>query len=231
MDNTIYLFDFAETIATLSPNRFEQVADFLQARNITRGLEQIAHAAWEADERFIYSSVGIKTEAEKRDFYIGYNNYLLNRLGLETASLPAEMYEFIRSRSRHWLLRECVLKELRVLKSNGKRVGILSNFDPVLEQILSQLGVKEYLDYVWISALVGLEKPDQKFYDLFLSHFEIEPASCLYLGDSVIRDYYPAKQAGMHAVLLASKFTRCPVGIRTVSSVSEFCKLRLGGQD
>jgi len=227
LDNTIYLFDFAETIATLSPNRFEQVAEFLQARYITRGLEQIAHAAWETDEIFIFSSVEIKTEAAKRDFYVEYNKHLLNRLGIERRSLPAEMYEFIKSSSKHWRLREYVLKELKVLKSNGKKVGILSNFDPVLEQILTQLGVKEYLDYVWISALVGLEKPDQRFYDMFLSHFEIEPAKCLYLGDSLVRDYYPAAQAGMHAVLLKNGFTHYPGDIRTVSNVSEFCRLRL----
>jgi len=227
LDNTVYLFDFAETIATLSPNRLEQVAGFLHARDIERSLEQIAEVAWEADEIFIYSSVEIRTEAARRGFYIEYNNYLLNRLGVEGRSLPAEMYEFIKSSSRHWLLREYVLKELEVLKSNGKKVGILSNFDPVLEKILTRLGVKEYLDYVWISALVGLEKPDQRFYDMFLSHFEIEPAKCLYLGDSLVRDYYPAAQAGMHAVLLKNGFTHYPGDIRTVSNVSEFCRLRL----
>ena len=227
MNNTVYLFDFAETIATLSPNRFEQVERFLLAKDIRRSLGEIADAALETDELFIYSSVDINTDALKRDFYIRYNRYLLGRLGLDRSSLPAEMYDFIRSSSRHWIMRECAVKEIKDLKSNGNRVGILSNFDPVLEKILTNLGVREYLDYVWISALVGLEKPDQRFYSLFLSHFGIDPAKCLYLGDSVVRDYFPAKQAGMHAVLLNNGFTRYPGGIRMVNSVSEFCSLRI----
>lgn len=53
------------------------------------------------------------------------------------------------------------------------------------------------------SGLEGVEKPDPRMYQIALERAgNIVPEEALHIGDSMRKDYLPAKSLGMHALLL-----------------------------
>ncbi|HVP39385.1 MAG TPA: HAD family hydrolase [Candidatus Saccharimonadales bacterium] len=85
---------------------------------------------------------------------------------------------------------------LRALRGRA-RLGILSNFTGNLELILSQEGLRDLVDGVFDSAVVGLRKPDPAFFRHALERLGAEPARALMVGDSVDMDLRPARALGM----------------------------------
>ncbi|GER32842.1 haloacid dehalogenase-like hydrolase domain-containing protein [Striga asiatica] len=58
-------------------------------------------------------------------------------------------------------------------------------------------------DFGVFSGLEGIEKPDPKMYEIALERAgNIAPEEALHIGDSMRKDYLPAKAVGMHALLL-----------------------------
>ena len=58
-------------------------------------------------------------------------------------------------------------------------------------------------DFGVFSGLVGVEKPDPRIYEIALEKAgNIAPEEALHIGDSMRKDYIPARTVGMHALLL-----------------------------
>ncbi|KAB1227503.1 Ervatamin-B [Morella rubra] len=58
-------------------------------------------------------------------------------------------------------------------------------------------------DFGVFSGLEGIEKPDPRIYEIALERAgNIAPEEVLHFGDSMRKDYVPAKSVGMHALLL-----------------------------
>ncbi|KAI3781642.1 hypothetical protein L2E82_11662 [Cichorium intybus] len=95
---------------------------------------------------------------------------------------------------------------LRWIRSQGVTVGIVSNAEyRYPDVILPALGLHEgsEWDFGVFSGLEGVEKPDPKLYKIALERAgNIAPEEALHIGDSMRKDYLPAKSIGMHALLL-----------------------------
>ncbi|XP_071722935.1 uncharacterized protein [Rutidosis leptorrhynchoides] len=95
---------------------------------------------------------------------------------------------------------------LRWLRSQGVTVGVVSNAEyRYPDVILPALGLNEGSEYDFgvFSGLVGVEKPNPKIYEIALERAgNIAPEETLHIGDSMRKDYAPAKSIGMHALLL-----------------------------
>lgn len=58
-------------------------------------------------------------------------------------------------------------------------------------------------DFGVFSGLEGVEKPDPRLYEIALARAgNIAPEEALHIGDSMRKDYLPAKSVGMHALLV-----------------------------
>ncbi len=58
-------------------------------------------------------------------------------------------------------------------------------------------------DFGVFSGLEGVEKPDPQIYKIALERAgDVAPEEILHIGDSMRKDYMPAKSVGMHALLL-----------------------------
>lgn len=58
-------------------------------------------------------------------------------------------------------------------------------------------------DFGVFSGLEGVEKPNPRIYEIALERAgNINPQEALHIGDSMRKDYEPAKSIGMHALLL-----------------------------
>ncbi|CAI0375823.1 unnamed protein product [Linum tenue] len=96
---------------------------------------------------------------------------------------------------------------LRWARESGVLVGIVSNAEYRYQDvILPALGLHQgsEWDFGVFSGIVGVEKPDPRIYEIALERAgkDIRPEETLHIGDSMRKDYLPAKKVGMNAVLL-----------------------------
>jgi putative hydrolase of the HAD superfamily len=84
----------------------------------------------------------------------------------------------------------------------GLRACCVSNSDGRAELHLKTFGVREGLEFVVDSQLVGVEKPDPRIFDIALSKLALSAARTVYVGDIRSVDEAGARAAGMHFVLI-----------------------------
>lgn len=92
-----------------------------------------------------------------------------------------------------------VLDELRAC---GLRLGVISNWDTRLPEILRQLDLARRFDAVIHSSAVGVEKPDSRIFRRALRELGVEARAALHVGDNRLEDLEGAMGAGMRALLL-----------------------------
>ena len=86
---------------------------------------------------------------------------------------------------------------LDYLASRGKRLGVISNWDPSAKPILTGLGILDCFEVVVISSEVGASKPDERIFRIALEQAGIAPGVCLYVGDNYYDDAVGASAVGM----------------------------------
>ena len=194
------LFDFVNTIAFLEPRREDILCDYVESRTGTKlNKSQVLAGFIRVDERMPYSSVKIRNFQEKKDFYNNYNDELFRELNLEESSGFCDYYYSVK---KGWVLDSQIVDLFRFLKSKEMRIGIVSNFDDNLEEILKRLEIRNMIDFVAVSQEIGLEKPDIKFYKYVQKGYNIDLDTTIYVGDSYNLDYVPSQKAGYKSVLI-----------------------------
>jgi HAD superfamily hydrolase (TIGR01509 family) len=91
---------------------------------------------------------------------------------------------------------------LEILKDNGLRLTVVSNSNGIIEEIMSDLGIRTYFNKIIDSHYVGFEKPDQRLFKHALDISGADPAYTLHIGDLYHVDVIGAWSAGVHALLL-----------------------------
>jgi HAD superfamily hydrolase (TIGR01509 family) len=94
------------------------------------------------------------------------------------------------------------VEALRGLRSAGFRLGVLANQPASARADLERAGITALCDGVWLSAAVGLSKPDQAFFGVALDAWGMAPAHVAYVGDRPDNDVAPAKALGLCTVRL-----------------------------
>ena len=86
------------------------------------------------------------------------------------------------------------------------QIGVLSNFDSRLEQILRATQLHHYFDFFLTSHECQVSKPHQDIFRAALQSAKnpIQPAQALHIGDSYHLDFVGAVNAGWNAILVMS---------------------------
>jgi putative hydrolase of the HAD superfamily len=95
-----------------------------------------------------------------------------------------------------------VTPALDELTRSGLTLGIISNFEPWLEDLLVSLDLAAYFSVRVVSGLEGVEKPDPAIFRLALARAGVAPAEAVYVGDVPDFDVEPAAAVGMFPVLV-----------------------------
>ncbi len=101
-----------------------------------------------------------------------------------------------------WRVYDDVIPTLTELKRRDIRLGVISNFDSRLDDLLQALDVRQFFDSVHISTRAGAAKPDPMIFDTALAFHNIETQQAWHIGDSVREDIEGAEAAGLKAILL-----------------------------
>lgn len=125
-----------------------------------------------------------------RDLGISDGNGLIDRVYAEFTDLA------------NYALFEDVRPTLERLRAAGLRLGVVSNFEEWLEQLLEDLGVSTFFDVQVISGVEGMEKPDPRIFRLAMERAGVRPEASVYVGDNPEFDVEPAAAVGMFPVLI-----------------------------
>lgn len=87
------------------------------------------------------------------------------------------------------------------LKQNGVRVGVISNADGTVADLLNLHGWDGIFEVVIDSGVVGVSKPDPRIFELALTQVGVDSANALYVGDLPSVDVQGSIHAGMGAIL------------------------------
>lgn len=119
------------------------------------------------------------------------------------AQLTYAAWTFRRASTKRLRLYEGATDLLDALKAQGRRVVLLSNAQELYTlPELTQLGLDEHLDDVFISSMVGWKKPSPEFYRLALVTTGSKPATTLMVGNDPGADIAGAHRMRMDAVYL-----------------------------
>ena len=102
-----------------------------------------------------------------------------------------------------WEVAPCIENTLNELQSRGFMLGVVSNFDERLEDVLSAVNLRQYFSVIMTSVTAGVEKPDVQIFEKTLNRLHIDPWNALHIGDDLIEDYESAWQSKMNAILFA----------------------------
>jgi putative hydrolase of the HAD superfamily len=102
----------------------------------------------------------------------------------------------------HWIADLEAAPMLQRLKSDGLKLGVISNFDFRLYRILDGLDLTRFFDSITISSEAGYAKPRREVYDAALARAGITAHEAMHIGDSEHLDFAPAAALGMAAMLI-----------------------------
>ncbi len=112
-----------------------------------------------------------------------------------------ELYQLFKQPTVWRLFPEC-LEVMQTLRRQGYIVGVISNWDIRLLDLLQGMGLMTFVQHVSISALVGWEKPHSAIFQHALTAVAVSPERALHIGDNLQADAQGAHQAGMQPLWL-----------------------------
>jgi putative hydrolase of the HAD superfamily len=128
-----------------------------------------------------------------------------------------------------WRFYDDVESALRLLRSRGLKIGVVSNWDTRLKAISDGLGLTSLVDFMVISAEVGVRKPDPGIFRMALRRAGVRPEEAIHVGDLLEEDVEGARRAGVRPVLIdrRKRITEgvLPTDVRVVGTLGELMPL------
>jgi putative hydrolase of the HAD superfamily len=131
-----------------------------------------------------------------------------------------ELYERF-ARPDAWRIFDDVPPALEELTARGMRLGVISNWDERLRELLRGLRLDNYFETIIISCEAGYSKPSPVIFERAAEGLGLPPGSVLHVGDSLEMDVRGAESAGFHAVQIRRGKEQIGAGeIKTLAEVA-----------
>lgn len=112
-----------------------------------------------------------------------------------------ELYDYFQT-EKPWFIYADVIPSLKLWQQEGIELGIISNFDTRIYEILDHLKLRKYFLTITISSVTGSAKPEAKIFTTALAKHDCEPENAWHIGDSIKEDYWGAKDVGIKSFCL-----------------------------
>jgi putative hydrolase of the HAD superfamily len=197
-------FDVGETLVHPAPSFPELFAQVVERQGHRVLPEEVVDASRAVNARFSQASrdgsLWTTSPERSRAFWSSVYVAMLGELGLPSQDgLRDALYVAFTDRSNYTLFDD-VRPILEQLASEGYALGIVSNFEAWLDDLLADLGVRDAFGVRVISGIEGMEKPDPRIYRLALDRADIDAADAVYVGDNPEFDIVPTAALGMFPV-------------------------------
>lgn len=112
-----------------------------------------------------------------------------------------ELYVYFATK-KPWYIYPDVINSLKSWQQKKVELGIISNFDTRIYQVLELLQLSSYFTSITISSEVGSAKPDSLIFKTALAKHNCLPEQAWHIGDSLREDYQGANALKIKAFLL-----------------------------
>ena len=134
-----------------------------------------------------------------------------------------ELFEVFRSDA--WELFPETTELLEKLKKADLKLGIISNFDSRVYDVMNDLGIGGYFDTIIISSEAGYAKPHSRIFKLALQKSGASAHECIHVGDDLNNDFHSPRTVGIKALLLDREGQNEAIGERNrISTLTEILK-------
>jgi len=86
---------------------------------------------------------------------------------------------------------------IETMRTSGCKIGIVANQARTVVQALERDGIANLVDFLGVSAIVGIEKPSPEIFELALAELGTPAAQTLHVGNRLDTDVLPAQKLGM----------------------------------
>jgi putative hydrolase of the HAD superfamily len=218
----LVLFDVGSTLVDPHPSAQDLMLRVLSRHGRPLSAAELARAeprAWSAvAHRMPFQRYG---QQESWAFWDAFYQALLTELELPSdGPIRREMYEEFR-RLENWRLYPDVLPMLEQLRARHIKLGIVSNWEEWLEDLLIALEVHDWFAVVVASGPFGRAKPHPSIFERALE-LAGEPAKrTVYVGDSPREDVDGARQAGLRPILIDRRGRHAALDVERITALSE----------
>ena len=200
------LFDAGETLVHPSPSFPELFTHVLADAGHRRDPDAVLDASRSVFHRFSEAArnndLWTTSQARSERFWKGVYTTMLEELDLGVDEPLRDTLYATFTDPANYALFDDVLEAVAALEADGLALGIVSNFEAWLEDLLGALGVRDRFPVRVISGLEGVEKPDARIFTLALQRIGADAANAVYVGDNPEFDVEPARAVGMAPVLI-----------------------------
>lgn len=203
----IVTFDMGYTLVHFYPSENALYLDAFREVGLAPdpgALQQAREEVWR--EAFAESATEIYEATQERDNELDERliRGVLVRLGYDGALAPRVMPITRAAFRQPGIVRLYpeVVDVLRSLRARGYALGIISNWNWDLPELVQLTGLGEYFDVVVASARAGCGKPHPRIFRQALSALGGVPDRAVHIGDSFRSDVVGARGIGMSALWL-----------------------------
>jgi putative hydrolase of the HAD superfamily len=193
--------------------------------DIPRAVEQLVDRFFDdlRDRQVLYSTSIEQSRAIWTDLYV----QILNHCKVDARQvdlLAARLYAAFVDHATYELFDDA-LPVVQTLKARGFKIGVTSNWESWLTDLLTTKKLADFIEFAAISGGVGFEKPDRRIFDLSVARAGFPASAVLHVGDSVTSDVHGAVAAGLRAILLDRNGAHAGTDVPKVTNLYELLDL------
>jgi putative hydrolase of the HAD superfamily len=200
------LFDVGETLVHPAPSFPELFARVLAGAGHERDPSAVVDASAAVLRGFSDAARAghrwtLSTDAS-RAFWLGVYGSMLDHLDLPSNDGLRDALYATFTDLANYVLFDDVLPTLDDIGAPRRVLGVVSNFEAWLDDLLGRLGVRERFPVRVISGIDGVEKPEPEIYRLALDRAGVPAERTAFVGDNPEFDVGPPAALGMFPVLI-----------------------------
>jgi putative hydrolase of the HAD superfamily len=222
----LVLFDVGSTLVDPHPSAQELVLRVLQRHGLAVDPQMLSEAeprAWKEVAHLLpFQRYG---QEESRAFWDAFYSALIGHLGhAPEATVQGALYEEFQ-RLENWRLYPDAVPTLQELRSRGFRLGVVSNWEEWLENLLLALEIHPLFDIIVASGPFGRAKPHPSIFEHALELGGVTAAEAVHVGDNPRDDIEGARAAGLRPILIDRRDRHAAIEIERIRALDELLGL------
>jgi len=227
-------FDAGETLVSPRPSFGRAIEEICSNAGVVLETEDVDRVADECLKSFLDFLALVDEDRcfslspdKSRRFWTRYYSLFLEKAGAPRARLDElahHIYDEFLKFERYAAFGD-VLPTLERLSAAGLGIGVISNWEPWLEDLLDHLRLGEFISVKVISGREGIEKPNREMFERALERAGVHASRAVHVGDDPKADAEPAAELGIEPVIIDRRSRHPEVTWKRIESLKDLPRI------